>query len=152
MKEIKAVWRKVGRSLRPASREADDILLAHKEGSELIGDVHGARNPRQLKLYWVLCAILVDHDVFYTKDAASNAIKIATGHVQTMAFPDTGEVYLVPRSIAFASMAQADFSEFMDAAINVIVSRWLQGTDGEDLRREVYAVLDGPAAIGERAA
>ena len=69
-----------------------------------------------------------------------------------MVFPDTGEVYLIPMSIAFASMTQAAFSEFMDAAINVIVARWLQGTDAEQLRREVFAVLDGPAAIGTRAA
>ena len=150
------VWQKVGAtSLRPASQEAADILASIKQGAEVLGRFHTARNPKQLKLYWAMCQILVDHCMFPTKDAADYAIKVATGHCILVTFPDdwnSGDFHYAAKSIAFASMEQDAFNEFLNAAIEVIIERWLPGTGAEELKREIYAIVDGPSAIGERAA
>lgn len=136
----------------PANEAADAMLRSLKDGADYLGKFKGARSLRQLRLYWGLMRVLVDHQIFPIEDAASDAVKIGCGHVETRVMPDTGEVFLVPKSIAFESLAQAEFNEVFEAALNLICERWLVGTDREELREQVWAIIDGPAAIGKRIA
>lgn len=149
---MKGVWKRRGRALMPASTEAEDALSAVRDGTECMGEIRTARHPKQHRTFFKVLGVLVDHDVFTTKEAALDAVKIGLAHVDTLIMPDTGEVFYTPRSIAFESMAQADFSAFMDAAIKLVCDRWLAGADREAMRAEVFDVLDGPAAIGRRLA
>jgi hypothetical protein len=136
----------------PVNEEAEDMLLSIKHGSDVLGEFKGARNLKQLHMYWALMRVLVDHDVFPSKDAASDMVKIACGHVDIRIVPDTGEAIMVPKSIAFQSMTQVDFRTFLDTAIKQITSRWMIETDDNELLAEVYAIIDPPTAIGKRVA
>ncbi len=147
---MRAIWRKFGRALVPASDEAYEMLHLMGDRSECLGEFKFPRNLRQLRLWWALMGILVDHGLFEIDEAASDATKIATGHATMVIMPDTGKVNMKPKSIAFQSMKQADFNKFMKAAINVICARWLPDWNDEALEREVFAIVDGPSAIGQR--
>jgi hypothetical protein len=145
-----AIWARDGLTIRPANDVASAMLLSIKDGNQFIGKFRGVRSIKQLRLWWGLMAILVDHDIFPLQEAASRAVKIACGFTEFTILPDTGEVYYSPKSIAFESLKQHEFNEVMRAAINVICRRWLEGVNSDDLRKEVWRALDPPGAQGER--
>jgi hypothetical protein len=149
-RQAPAVWMRHGMVIRPTSEEADAMLRSFKSGDQFIGRFRKARSIKQNRLWWGLMRILVDHGVFPLIEAASDATKIACGHVEIRVIPDTGEVHMVPRSIAFESLSQADFNPIMEAGLDVVCSRWIKGVEKEALRREIFAAIDGPARIGER--
>lgn len=146
----KAIWHRRGLVMVPANDDAFSMIASLQDGGEYLADFRGARSLKQLRLYWGLMKLLVEHDLFPTRDAASDCVKIACGHVETRIMPDSGEVQLVPRSIAFQSLPQAEFNEIFEAMIKVICDRWLAGVDESTLRDEAYAMIDGPAAQGRR--
>lgn len=136
-------------SIVPMNDAALDMLRGFSSGDLFTGSFHRKRSLRQLRLWWGLMSILVDHQIFPTKEAASDAVKVSCGHVDTLILPGSGQAFFVPRSIAFESLAQAKFNPIFQAALDQICARWIK-TGSKDLRREVYAAIDGPARIGER--
>jgi hypothetical protein len=144
MSKPRAIWRRAGSTMVPANEDAQRALAALAEGKDYLGDFHGARSLKQLRLWWSLMAMLAEHELFPSRVAASDAVKIATGHADICILPDTGEAHLIPKSIAFESMKQVEFCELMENAIKVIVRRWLPGAE-EELRREFFDAIDDPA-------
>lgn len=145
-----AVWRKQGHAMIPANDVARAMLASLKEGGDYVGTFRGARSLKQLRLWWGLMNILVDYGLFPIPDAASDAVKIGCGYVTIFILPDTGEAYFHVRSIAFQSLPQHEFNVLFQAALDLIVKRWLVGTDADDLRREVFKAISPPGALGER--
>lgn len=152
----RAIWRRKGNAVVAANEVAEAMLASLKEDVDYVGEIHGARSIKQLRLYWGgLMKILVDHDIFPSLVSASDSTKIAAGFIdEPLIMPDTGQVFLRPASIAIGSLPQHEFNEFLDKAIDVVVRRWLPGSTHEEIRREVFAVLDPPEkrALGERIA
>lgn len=145
-----AIWVRVGMRIHPDNDIADDMLRSLPDGGHFVGSFRNVRSIRQLRLWWGLMNILVEHNIFPIKEAASHAVKIAAGHVDLVVFPDSGEVHMIPKSIAFESLPQHEFNVIFKAAIDAICGRWMRGTDSDELQREVWRALDGPGAIGER--
>lgn len=52
-----------------------------------------------------------------------------------------GNTRYAPDSINFATLDQIEFSEWFDAAINVVVTRVLPGCRSETLENEIYHAL-----------
>ena len=147
-----AIWRRSGMAICPCNDAALDQVRSLAEGRDYLATwpFRGARSLPQLRLWWSLCGLMAEHSIFPTQLAASNAVKIACGHFDTLMMPDTGEVHLVPRSISFQSLSQEEWKPIFEAALTAVVERWVLGTDMAELRREVWRRCDGPAAIGER--
>ena len=119
-------------------------------GKEVLVSVRTVRSIRQLRLYWALMNLLVEFNLFPSREAASDTVKIASGHVDMRVMPVTGEVHMIPKSISFESLPQAEFNEIFETMLNVICERWLTGTAPAELRREAYAMMDGPQRVGDR--
>lgn len=143
------VWTRHGMSIVPMNDAAFDMLRSFPSGELFIGSFRRKRSLRQLRLWWGLMTILTEHQVFPTKESASNAVKVACGHCETIVMPGSGQVFFTPRSIAFESLSQAEFHPIFQAALDVICERWVKA-DKKALAREIYAAIDGPARIGER--
>jgi hypothetical protein len=97
--------------------------------------------------------LLVSQDIFPTKEAASDATKIAAGHVETIILPDTGEVNFKPKHIRFGSLPAAEFNEVFSVMLHVVCERWL-GAPEHDVAREIaYDMMEDPAlrALGRKA-
>ena len=107
----------------PADARSKAFLQARKEGVAFVADTNGARNPKQLALWWSLCALVCEAEDIPTPEKVSNDLKIALGHVDTHV-DRMGDIHLIPKSIAFESMSQEEFDQLFKAAIQVI-SGWL---------------------------
>jgi len=144
-------WKRVGLLLVPIDDDATESLVALKQEQKLVVNVSPSRNPDHHRLFFALIKLVVDNTVlFQTVDDALLAIKIACHEVDVWISPSTGEVYYIPRSIKFEKMDQARFRRLFDRAVYVICDQWLAGVDKDELLREVWKLVDGPAAIGER--
>ena len=143
------VWKRHGLSIVPMNEAATTMLRGFPPGELFTGSFHRKRSLKQLRLWWGLMTILVDHQIFPTKESASDAVKLACGHVETLIMPGSGQTFFLPRSIAFKSLAQDKFNPIFQAALEQICARWLPGAPAA-LRREVYAAIDGPARVGDR--
>ena len=150
---MRAIWKRRGRCLMPASEEAEKLLRRLGEGGEALGDFKIPRSLRQLRLYWAIMAVLVEHGIFATDEAASSATKIELRHVDVVVTPHTGQIHLCPKHINFASMKQSDFDKLFTAAINVVCELWIP-MDADDLRQHVFRMVDGPerSSLGRRVA
>lgn len=122
----KGLWRREGNVAVPADARSLAFLQARKEGVAFIADTNGARNPKQLNLWWALCALVCEAEDIPSPEKVSNDLKIALGHVDTHV-DRNNNVHLIPKSIAFESMSQEEFDQLFKAAVNVIVG-WLSSS------------------------
>lgn len=126
----KGVWRRQGNVAVPVGFVSLDFLQGIKDGAEFIAETRGARNVKQLHMWWALCGLLAENDRDYdTKESASDGLKIALKHVDTFLDRD-GKLHIWPKSIAFESLTQEEFYPLFKAAINK-VAEWLGNSPQE---------------------
>lgn len=135
----KCVWKRVGNTFVPYSTEAREVLAAIKDGAECVGDIHGARNPQQLRLYWALCAATADATTG-DKDGVDEYLR-STLMPRDEYMDPFGRRILQTRSIAPAAMKQDVFDAFFKRCIEEIVT--LVGCSRADLRQRVFDLIDG---------
>lgn len=136
---MRTIWRVTSTGLVPTDDDAWAALRAHRMGTEVTADIKGARNLRQLRLFWALCAVVAENDDHYdTKDKAKEGILRELHHVNTFVDRD-GNLHVSTKSIAFESMKQAEFNVLFNDAINLIC-QWL-GTQPKDVRDHVYQMV-----------
>lgn len=143
-----------GDALVPVDEEDREVVSRLREGEPLRVDIKARRNVRQHRLYWALVRLLQKNtDLWGSEEAASDSLKLAAGHVDQVMNPLTGEIQLKPRSIAFEKMEQAQFNRFFNRVL-YIVSERLLGVANDELRGQVFDLVDGPerASLGRRAA
>lgn len=148
----KIIMRKVGRTLAPVDDEGFEALAKVRDGRDVTIEFKASRNPRHHRLFFAICKFVQIHCERMegaSIDHIKTALKLATGHVETFVDCQTGMTAYVPKSISFEAMCQTEFNQFFDAAVTVIVNRWMPpGTTPEEVRREIIEMCDGPYAIG----
>lgn len=84
------------------------------------------RNPKHHRKFMALVALVAEtSETFDNLDKALCAVKVAAGHCDFIANPETGELIAVPRSISFANMDQEEFEVFYTNAVNGILKHLL---------------------------
>lgn len=135
----KAIWRRSGNTAIPVGDESLEALHAHKDGAEFIAITKGARNLKQLRMFWALATIVAENDAkIETKEVAKKNMLIALNHVDVW-FDRDGGMHIDPQSIAFESMTQEVFNPFFKRAID-LVCRWL-GTAPADIQKRVAEII-----------
>lgn len=124
----KGLWIRNGSHAIPADERSREFLLSIKEGVPFIADTHGARNPKQLALWWCLVKLLADQ-TDTPSEKVSDDLKVALGHADTYVTQD-GLVYVKPKSISFEAMKQEDFNALFQSAVNKI-AEWLGNSPKE---------------------
>jgi hypothetical protein len=145
-KDNPALWRRRGDTIIAANDVAREHVRALVEGVDYLATwpFRTKRSLQQLRLWFSLMNLMVEHDLFPTVSAAHIATKIATGHFDIVVAPDTKKQVLAARSIAFDNLPQEEFNSFFNAALKVITERWLRGVDMEELRDLAFSYIDGP--------
>jgi hypothetical protein len=129
----KGVWRRQGDVAVPVGNVSREFLMAIKDGAEFIAETRGARNVKQLNMWWALCGLLADNDRDYeTKEKASDGLKLALKHVDTF-LDRQGKLHIWPKSISFESLTQEEFNPLFNAALHK-VAEWL-GSAPADVRK-----------------
>lgn len=135
----KGLWIKDGARAVPADERSLEFLQVQRDGVPFIAETRGARNPRQLRLWWAL-ARLVAEQIDVIEVVVSDDLKVALGHTEMIKQRD-GSHKVMPKSIAFESMPQEDFNHLLTAAINK-VSEWLGSSPGDVRARFNEMVAD----------
>lgn len=121
-------------SLKPVDQAGLDILAKIGQGMDVVIAIKRARNSRQHRLYWALMSLIYPQQERYaTVEQLSNAIKCAVGWCDEIPLK-RHRVMAIPKSISFANMKQADFEEFFDKVINLVVTKILPGVEQQDLK------------------
>lgn len=133
---MKTIWRTTETGLVPTDDDAWAALHAHgAKGKEVLVEIKGARNIKQLRLFWALCQVVAENDEHYdTKDKARKGILRALEHVDT--FVDRGgNLHIEVKSIAEGSLTQAEFNVLFTDAVN-LVCKWT-GNQPQEIRDQV---------------
>ena len=122
------LMRRAKASLIPVSGYDDELLAEIPEGELVEITIKRKRSWPQLKLYWALLNNVVKNYPcdYPTADKLHNAVKMALGYTSELIGMD-GKTYLMPDSVAFNKMTQADFKLYLDNTV-VLLNR-LTGTD-----------------------
>lgn len=145
---MRTIWRVTATGLVPTDDEAWEALRAHKMGAEVMAEPKGARNPKQLRLFWALCTVIAENDEFYdTKEKAKEGILRALGHVNYFVDRDGG-VHISTKSIAFEKMSQAEFNGLFKDMIN-LVCKWI-GTQPKEVEGHVTKMIADKRYDGQR--
>lgn len=110
-------------------------------GKPVYIEIKTARNPRQHRLLFALLNIMTEAGEFPSTEAALVALKIATGHVESVQIDRNGTMCLTPKSISYAQMPQSEFAAWFDSAVKVMTERWLPGVTSETLRKELEEMV-----------
>lgn len=142
----KGVWIRDGSRAIPADERSLEFLQAQPDGAPFIAETRGARNPKQLRLWWALCDIVAEH-FEVTSESISDDVKKALGHTSTIKHWN-GEIEIRAKSIAEESLPQEQWNHLLTLAINKM-SEWM-GTAPEDLRRRFNEVSADKRYTGMR--
>lgn len=141
MNEI-AMTRK-GHALVPVDEISSDALMHVPGGKEVLVTVRAPRNPRQHRLAWALAQKVSEAcDWLPDAESAMDWLKIRCRHVRIVHNPATGHSFIVPKSIAFASLNQQSFSRLLNRMVYVICSEIVPGLSEADLRSEIEAMVN----------
>lgn len=134
-----AFTKTLGGKLEPIDAAAHDFVSRLRPGDVARLEVSRARNPRRFRLFWGLVKICMDNtDTNLSKEAWADYLKILGGHVEVVR--RKGEVIQLPKSIAFASMAETDFADFINLLMHAVRTEIIPGLDAGDLRRELETI------------
>lgn len=134
-----AFTRTLSGTLAPLDAVAVEFMGRLKAGDVARVEVVRARNPRRFRLFWGLVGVCMDNtDTHLSKEAWADYLKILAGHVEVV--KRRGEVIKLPKSIAFGSLPEAEFSEFMSRLMDAVRTEIIPGLPEADLRRELEEI------------
>lgn len=129
--------------LVPASAHDQECLVDLGFGKEYAAKLTSAkpRSVQQNKFYWALLGKVVENQRHYRRSEQLHIwIKVRLGYVEEMVFHDNRTATKVS-STAFDKMDNHDFRQYMDAAIDVLVTEIIPGLKRTALIREVENML-----------
>ena len=132
------IMRRVGSGLFPVGREGVEALERVTLDKDVKVVVKQTRNPAHHRKMFALLSRVQENcsDRYPTVEWLLTALKIATGHVDTI-ITKSGDTVYVPRSIDFANMSQDAFEPFYNKCIEIICRDILPGLNNDDLAREL---------------
>ena len=134
----KTFFRRTLAGLAPDDDGASEALRGVQIGQVVAVEISRPRNLQHHRLYWALVsriASALDID----RENVSDVLKLRTGHFVTVE-TRSGPVQL-PRSISFAKMDQAEFSEFFERCCREISVAWLPHMNPTQIRSEIYEMM-----------
>lgn len=123
---------------------ADQYRLI-KTGKPVTVSVTQTRNLKFHRKMFALLQVVYDAQpepqAFLTVEDLLDALKVAVGHSKKMRQFDQNIV--IPKSIAFDKMDQANFEDSYERVVEVILKHILPNTTRIDLDKQVFSILDG---------
>ena len=136
------VMRREGNHLVPVDELGVDDVRLIPAGKDVMVTARAARNIRHHRLAWVLATKVAEAcDFLHDKVDGMDWLKIKSRHVKMLQDPRTGQVAIIPKSIAFASLSQQDFARIFDRMIYVTCNEIIPGLDEGSLRAEIESVV-----------
>lgn len=133
-------------ALVPGDGDAALAFGKMKDGAGYLLNVTRPRNVQHhRKLFALLNMVQENTDKWPTVETLLDDLKISTGLFETRINAVTGIPYVVAKSISFASMAQDEFEDWFERAVDLISKQVLE-MDREYLIDEINSILAGRRA------
>lgn len=101
-----------------------DLIAAFPAGQRIRVDLRTGRSPTKLRFWWAfLHQVVSSTECCPTAEALHETVKLMCGYTTPVMVK--GMTVMVPRSIAFSSMTEEEFSKFLDDGL-----RFIAGTYG----------------------
>lgn len=132
--------------LAAADDHARRYLSKIPPGSPVDAEVSQPRTEegrRLFRRYWALMGIVAENTEQYggSQKCASDHIKVLAGHCDTLVSKATGEVYLRPKSIAWAEFEEPAFALFWDRVVLAICEHVIPGLTVPEIEEEILRCL-----------
>jgi len=112
-----------GNCLAPEMQADADLIQRLSADTRIKITVTEGRSPAKLRLYWAYLGRVVKAcKCAPSPEALHDVVKLETGFTTPVKL--RGYTVLVPRSISFSSMSEAEFSEFFETAVEFIASAY----------------------------
>ncbi len=129
--------------LFPDSSLASDDLMHVPSNKELLVKARAPRSINQHRFAWALAQKVAENCHWLPdKRAAMDYMLIKSRHVDFIVSPN-GELTILPKSIAFASLSQDAFSRVLNRMIYIVCSEIIPGLNEKNLRSELEAMCTG---------
>jgi hypothetical protein len=116
-----------GVSLQAADQLAEEDINALPRNKQFMAEVKRTRSlPHHRLLFSLLRKVAKSTPTPLSETALLQWVKVRTGHVDILPL-GFGKVYEAPASISFAEMDQAQFREFFDRVVNLILTEVAPG-------------------------
>ena len=139
---------KIEERLIPTDDEGYKAIRLMPDGTIVRVTFSVPRSARQLRLYHAMINLVFEHQEeprqFPTRDALRAGINIALGHSEQVHNYLTGQIYTIPKSIAFGAMDHTEFVEYFDAFKHFVLTQILPRVESRDLDQAVADMLRLP--------
>lgn len=103
----------------PDTERDQDRVRRFKVGEVARAVITKPRNYGNHKRLFALLQFISEYsDVYDNVEKALVAVKLASGHVDWVPNPETGELVPVPKSISYEAMEEVEFSVWFESAVN----------------------------------
>ncbi|MDQ1291258.1 MAG: hypothetical protein QG615_1064 [Nitrospirota bacterium] len=94
------------------------------------------RSVAQLRMYWAMCSLVaMNHAELQTREQVDQALRLLTGHVDLVKVGD--KVLQLPRRIAFSTLSQDEWTDYLSRAKDAVCEHLLPGVDGDEIQNEI---------------
>lgn len=119
------------------------LKLKSKPGEWLRIEFSSPRHLKHHRKFFALLQLIAENsEVYDTAEKALVAVKLCTGYADPLIHPATGEVLMIPRSIAFENLGQEDFERFYEAALAAVSSHIVPHLRPEDRDRVLAEIVE----------
>ena len=127
-------------ALYPIDETGEVAMKRVGQGEIVTVDIKRPRNLAFHRRFFAMLNIIYQNqDAYKSLEDLLNVCKLRVGHCDTLA-TKYGEVK-IPRSISFAAMDDAEFSEFYGRAVDWMLQEVIPGLKRKDLDQEFEAQL-----------
>lgn len=119
-------------------------LETMKPGTWLRMEWAAPRHGKHHRKFFALLNLVTENSETYnTIEKALVAVKLVTGYADPLIHPETGEITMIPRSIAYDNMDQDEFDQFYGAAIDGVLRHMLPQMDRAKADRLIDMIIQG---------
>lgn len=142
MIEVKVYLKKqLNGALTPADDFAIEMLKQIKHDEVVSADITKPRNLKFLRKYFALLGVAYDNQEQYANfDDFRSEVIIQSGFYTTLKHLD-GTMSKQAKSISFARMDELEFSQLYQRTLDALISKFLPGTDPNELARQADEIL-----------
>lgn len=142
---------RLGAALVPSNQESTDWLSNLKLGQEVSAKVRLPRNGKFHRRFFAMLDVAYsNHDwpeietkfgrVRTSPEMFRRYVTVKAGHYEADMTPH-GEIRVVPKSIAWAKMDEAEFSQLYSDVLDVILAEFLTNWSSGDMDRAVEMMM-----------
>jgi hypothetical protein len=125
-----------------ADEATQDAMRSYKIGDTYRASVVKPRNLKAHRRYWALVNMVYQNTEGYASAELVHAhLKLLAGRCSPVVSKTTGETFLVPESISFNAMDEAEFQDFWARCIKAVCEHIIPGIEVDAVQYEIERVL-----------